>query len=842
MTVTEDTLVMGERRVLQFVEQALELAAEERHPFLDQALASEPALQSRAHGLLSFLAAKVTAVERDYSPTAFLTNSAIANASAPKKIGVYRILKPLGAGGMGRVYLAARSDGAFDKLVAIKVMQSELYGTLFTQRFEAERQMLANIVHPNIAALHDGGHLEDGTPYLVMDYIDGIAIDEYVFHNKLSMAKTIDLFLLVCDAVQAAHQSLVVHRDIKPSNILVDKQGQPKLIDFGIAKDLAGVIGEVTEFNKPAALTLDYASPEQYRQEAVTTATDVYALGVMLFKLVSGCKPYSLTGANPAEIQRTILEDPAPSMQERINKAGADDTGPLIRRDAIGEELELIVAKAIAKEPERRYATAQKLAEDLRAHRNGQPVVAHGDSWSYLAGKFIRRHWLGLSATTAVVLAMTTALGVSIVQTQTADTAAAQSSATSDFLARLLLAPSSRAESPLRLGSDAKVSELLDHAAAELTNQDGDAFQGVPVVRAELMLTVARTYHGIAMYPQAIELLEQSRSICLTTDCSHDALQQRIDFRLGQSLGLTGQPQRALELFKTAAEGDADFLLQARIADETASSLWSTGDRKGTVAKMVEAVELYEAAAGAEPNELVAVSYTRLGSLYSNLGELERGLKLLTKGADLYESLNQNALPELADLYNEISIIHRKQGDARASLEYLLLAYEVVERIGGVSEIEIRVITNLGLHAIRNDQETDGRLWLEKSKAALSQFAANNAEHEARAWVLHLEGKILAHEGSNSQALSSYKKERAIYEKLMPAYNHSHALADMEIGEVLAKLGQLEAALETHQRVLSYYSEVYGDEGSTYLSRARRRVASVTALLKKDNRLAAKLL
>jgi len=823
--------VLEERRVLKLVEQALELAENRRLPFLDEELANESALLTRAHKLLSLLATEATSPEGDYSPEVFLQEGTLGGAPAPTQIGAYRILQPLGAGGMGKVYLAERSDGAFDKQVAIKVMQSELHGSLFTQRFEAERQMLANIIHPNIAALLDGGHLDNGTPYLVMDYIDGVAIDKYVFENNLSIDQTLDLFLLVCDAVQAAHQSLVVHRDIKPSNILVDEQGKPKLIDFGIAKDLAGVVGEVTQLNRPAVLTLDYASPEQYKQEAITTATDVYALGVMLFVLVSGCKPYSLTDASPLEIQRAIVDDTAPFMRQRRINATSGETKPMIRRGPIPEELELIVAKAIAKEPQRRYATAQNLAEDLRAYKSGQPVVAHGDSWRYLAGKFVRRHWLGLGASTAVVLAMLGALGVSIAQTQSADAAAARSNATANFLERLLLAPSSRADSPLRLGSEAKVSELLDHAAAELKGEIGEPFRGAPNVRAELMLTVARTYHGIAMYPRATELLEQAQSICQTVDCSRNALRQRIDFRLGQSLGLTGQPKRALELFEQAAEGDTDFLLQARIADETASALWSIGDREGTTAKMVEAVELYEAAAGDEPDVLVAVAYTRLGSLFSNLGELERGLSLLVEGAELYESLGQNALPELADLYNEIFIIHLKRGNREVGYEYLALAHEVIERIDGVSEIAIRVLTNLGYAEVKRNNSVKAREWLAQSEATLSQFAASNKEHEALAWVLHLEAAILASEKDYSQALNLYQQERAIYEKLMPAYNHSHATTDVEIGKVLENLGEFKAALDVHQKVLDYYSEIYEDEESTYLLGARNRVASLRSIL-----------
>lgn len=277
-----------------------------------------------------------------------------------------------------------------------------------------------------------------------------------------------------------------------------------------------------------------------------------------------------------------------------------------------------------------------------------------------------------------------------------------------------------------------------------------------------------------------------------------------------------------------AAEEVSDPALLAKIADETASALWSTGDREGTVAMMERAVQLYETAAGVSPDVLVAVSYTRLGSLYSNLGQLERALIRLEKGARLYEELNQNALPELADLYNEIHILYLKRGEVESAREYLLQAYEVIERIDGVSEIEIRILTNLGLEASKSNDGLSAREWLAESKVALAQFTSADSDHEASAWVLHLEGAILKEEGKLTESLSFYEQELAIYEQLMPAYNHSHSITETSMGLTLEKLGRLEDALQRYQRVLDYYAAVYRDEESTYLSKARERVARVT--------------
>ena len=830
MTLSPD----DERRVLLLVEEAFEQTPNQRAGFLTQRLAGETASLTRAMELLAAGGADSSMNTTELPDIPALHDLEPTPVLLPDnggRIGAYRIIEPIGQGGMGLVYLAERSDGAFDKRVAIKVVQSHRARDEFAQRFEAERQILANIVHPNIAALLDGGYLDDGSPYLVMEYIEGPKVDEYVFTNALSIDQTLNVFLAICDGVQAAHQSLIVHRDIKPSNILVDEQGHPKLIDFGIAKDLAGVVGEVTQVGGPSALTYDYASPEQYNRARVTTATDVYGLGILLFNLISGCKPYSTSGSTPREVHELIVETPAPTMDRARQHAIISGIDLRIERSHIPQELELIVAKAVAKEPARRYATAQNFADDVRAYLNGQPVEARGDSWAYQSSKFITRHWLGLSAISAVLVAMVAALMISVAQTRAADTAAAHSNATSDFLAKLLLAPSSRADSPLRLGSEAKVSELLAHAAAELKGRGTEKFEGAADVRAELMLTVGRTYHGLAMYPQAIELLQEAQEICLAQDCGRNALAARIDFRLGQSFVLTGKPEEALALFQGAADASGDLLLQARIADETASALWSLGDQAGTVAKMEEAVERYRAAAGDEPDLAVAVSYTRLGSLYSNIGQLERGLTLLRKGARLYEALGQTAVPELADLYNEISIIFWKRGQPEQSHPYLLKAYAVTEAIEGVSEIEIRVVTNIGLDVVRNVGAQAAREWLLKSERALESFASGNAEHEARGWVLRLEGMILADEQRYEEALAVFRNELAIYQNLMPAYNDSHAGTETVIGGALEKLGRLKEALPYYQRVFEYYQRIYDEEETRYLTNAKARLVALETRL-----------
>jgi non-specific serine/threonine protein kinase/serine/threonine-protein kinase len=312
---------------------------------------------------------------------------------------------------MGAVYLAARADEQFRRLVAVKAIRPELLDEHTRRRFENERHTLAALEHPNIVRLLDGGTTEDGVPYLVMDYVEGQPIDRYCREHGLSVAERLDLFLPLCDAVQYAHQNLVVHRDLKPANVLVTTPGGghpgvPKLLDFGIAKLLrpeyaAGTVGLTRTSAQP--MTPEYASPEQILGQPVTTASDVYALGVVLFTLLTGKHPFEGRTKSSFELERAICETQAGLPSEAAP--------PELRRQLRGD-LDTIVLTAMRKEPRKRYLSAERLADDIRRYRHGQPVAARGDSVAYRAGKFFGRHKAAVCASALAVAALA-ALGVS---------------------------------------------------------------------------------------------------------------------------------------------------------------------------------------------------------------------------------------------------------------------------------------------------------------------------------------------------------------------------------------------------------------------------------------------
>jgi serine/threonine protein kinase len=357
-------------------------------------MARERLIDSRCHGdpeLADEVRLLLEASEREEHVTESLRlKSASARHRISARIGPYALDRLLGRGGMGAVYLAHRADGQFEQQVAIKLIDLPLATDLFRERFRQERQILAGLQHPHIARLLDGGVTEDGDLYLVMEYVDGVPIHRFCDQKHLSQAQRLALFLRVCDAVQFAHQHFVVHRDLKPDNILVSADGTPRLLDFGTAKLLSPTINRSDrELTREGfqSFTPQYASPEQVLGKAISTASDTYSLGVLLYVLLTEAPPYELKELTTAEMLRVICEEPP--------RRPHDPAKPGKRLD---RDLEAIVLKALRKEPLERYFSADKLASDVGAYLAGRPVVARRGTVRYRSMKFARRHWFGLFA------------------------------------------------------------------------------------------------------------------------------------------------------------------------------------------------------------------------------------------------------------------------------------------------------------------------------------------------------------------------------------------------------------------------------------------------------------
>jgi serine/threonine-protein kinase len=486
---------------------ALERPPDERDAFLRAACTDAPdllaevrsllAADADAHPLLDSLALEAVALPAGLLPEGILP-------AGGERVGPYRVVRPLGRGGMGAVFLATRADGQFDQQVALKLIRGGAASTQIVRRFRSERQILARLNHPHVARLYDGGLTDDGQPYFAMEYVDGAPLGRYCDAHGASVDERIRLLRTVCTAVQYAHRRLVVHRDLKPSNILVTDDGTVKLLDFGIAKMLTGEDEARTDpaltQTGHAVMTPAYAAPEQIRGAPVTTATDVYALGVVLYELISGERPFDLEGRSPANIERIVCEQsPAPPSA----------VAPPARRRALRGDLDTICLKALRTEPERRYASAEQLADDLTRYREGRPVAARPATARYRAAKFVQRHRQGVAAALGVVVLIAALVGFYTVQiTQERDRAQLEA-ATATQVSAFLQDVFESSDPTQAMGDTVTVRAVLERGARRIDTELAEQ----PVVQARLLDVIGEVYLNLGRFDEAHPLLERGLDV-----------------------------------------------------------------------------------------------------------------------------------------------------------------------------------------------------------------------------------------------------------------------------------------------------------------------------------------
>ena len=484
---------------------ALELPVPERGDFVREGCAGDEGLKEEIERLLNAHEAAEDFIE---SPTVAVKNLVSAETiSSPvgRTIGAYRIEKEIGRGGMGAVYLAARADAQFEKQVAVKLIKRGLDTDEIIRRFRHERQILAHLDHPNIARLIDGGATSDGKPFLVMDYVEGLPLMKFCQENLLLINERLNLFLHICSAVAYAHRNLIVHRDLKPSNILVTSDGVPKLLDFGIAKLLTpeSDFSTLQTATNLAVMTPEYASPEQVRGEPVTTATDVYSLGVLLYELLTDSRPYNFTTKSLEKIIHTVceVEPPRPSsaiiptsnvQRPKPEQQATNHQSPIVNRKSLKGDLDNIVLMAMRKEPTRRYSSVEQFADDVRRHLEGLPVLARQDAFGYRAGKFIRRNKAGAAAGTGIALSLIGGIIATFRQSKIAarqrDTALAEAEKAeriNGFLQKMLASAD-----PRKQGKDVKMTDVLELAAGSIERD----FANEQEIIADLQTTIGLTF------------------------------------------------------------------------------------------------------------------------------------------------------------------------------------------------------------------------------------------------------------------------------------------------------------------------------------------------------------
>ncbi|HKE49032.1 MAG TPA: serine/threonine-protein kinase, partial [Rhodanobacteraceae bacterium] len=511
-------------RVKTLFAEGRDVPAAARGAWLAQACQDDPALRDEVEALLRAHDDPTSLLSGDGSDLLdkLIAEDEPADALIGTRIGPYRLLRLVGEGGMGQVFLAERRDGDFSQRVALKRIRGDFGGAEAHVRFLREREILARLVHPHIAQLHDGGLAADGLPYFTLEYVDGVPITRYCDARALDLRTRLALMLQVCAAVAYAHRSLVVHRDLKPSNILVDDEGQVKLLDFGIAKLIEDAPGTTLTGTHAGVMTREYAAPEQVLGEPITTATDVYALGVLTYEILTGRMPYPDAEAGRVGYAKAIVEQP-PTLPSHVLRKPLDGdsprarpaetiaaqratTAPQLQRTLRGD-LDRVLLRALEKSPDARYPTVGAFADDLRAYLDGRPL--RGGTRAYRVRKFARRHWLPLAATATAALAVL--LGSTIVAFEARERAnaaeralreAETTAAVKDFLLGLFAGADPRQNA----GKTPGVRDLLDKGALHIDHDLG----AQPALQAELKGVLGGIYSRLGLYPQAMKLQEDA--------------------------------------------------------------------------------------------------------------------------------------------------------------------------------------------------------------------------------------------------------------------------------------------------------------------------------------------
>ena len=491
------------QRIESLFNAASDLPESDRAGFLSQACGGDLELLHEVESLLAS-ADKTLGFLQD--PVQQAAQKIAAESTPSQRVGSYELIQLIGSGGMGEVYLAERADEQFRHRVAIKRMRSglEMSQTLIPH-FRAERQILANLDHPNIARLMDGGIAPDGSPYLVMEYVEGLPIDEYCARNRLGVHQRLTLFQSLCAAVEYAHRHFVVHRDIKPQNVLVTFEGVPKLLDFGIAK-LLDPDDRPTEPTRQTQrlMTPEYASPEQLLGKPITTASDVYGLGVLLYELLAGRRPFRVQTGSHLELATLICEhEPAPPRE--VAQAHPDSAPPDMK--AWRPELDSIVLKAIAKRPEARYTSAAQLSDDLAAYNDQYPLLSQPDTWRYRARKWVRRHRTATVAGGAAVLVLIGFITAMALMAHRAGEERMKAEREAKFLVGMFQA----AAPEVSKGRTVTARDLLDQGAQRIDRE----LAAVPAVHASMLETMAQAYTSLGLYDPAKDLAARAYQLRL---------------------------------------------------------------------------------------------------------------------------------------------------------------------------------------------------------------------------------------------------------------------------------------------------------------------------------------
>jgi tetratricopeptide (TPR) repeat protein len=753
-------------------------------------------------------------------------NAEARNAPAGRRFGVWETIRMLARGGMGEVWLARRADGQHEQQAALKILSPYLAAPDSLDRFRRERQLLARLEHPNIARLLDGGMSPRGEPYLVMEYVDGVRLDRYSDQHHLSIRERLRLMIKVCAAVNSAHQYLVVHRDLKPGNILVAEDGEPKLLDFGIAKMIDVEAGLEQTATTNLFLTPMYASPEILRGEPASVASDVYSLGVVLYELLSGRRPFDVSKLGPAGLVEAVTQSDAARPSDAVRLGAPQDiaklrtTTPEKLKAALDGDLDSIVLKALAKNPEDRYGTAAQLAEDLRRHMQGEPVSAVQGGWYYVARKFVRRNRLAVSAAAIVLVSLIAGLGGTLWQAH--------------------IARQERANAEQRF-NDAR--RLVNYLLFELYDSVGNV-PGTMPVQAEMA-------HRALDYLDRLAALK-TNDPALRLELGEGYL--RLGTLFGRRLGLgdtLGDNVKALESYRKALavveplarehpENEAARRTLGTIDEQLGGSLSITGQYAEAFSRLQQSAEIFEKLAMAHPRDLRSLQDS--GTAWQTFGKqlseksgyiafnAEKPLAYLNRSVSELEAAlgidpgNPQTIKLLAATYESIGRIE-SMPNPKVGVEAYSTALTLLARLPGnlQTSVDVRQLRAMMLVHSGWNQGQLGDLKtaitnLDAGRSVLDELAAADPENAAAAFrrvdAYRSLGLVHGYAGHPAEALENLRTAVEILDVIVKrdstnrVYSVIRAELQGRVANLLLKAGRRDEARPYAEASVGYFKKM----------------------------------
>ncbi len=735
-----------------------------------------------------------------------------------EQVGSYRLGEQIGVGGMGLVYRAVRTDGDFERTVAVKLLRRRLYAEEAVRRFRAERQVLASLDHPNIAGLLDGGVTSGGRPYLVMEYVDGVPLTAYADAHDLGLDARLDLLQQVLEAVQAAHQQLVVHRDLKPSNVLVtDTEGTPRvtLLDFGIAK----LLGDSLPVTRPQTrtgrhlMTPAYAAPEQVEGAEITTATDVYQLGALAYELMAGTRPFEVSGKSLTEIEQILLNTTPRKPSD------AQKTGSGVASSEMQGDLDTITMKTLRKEPERRYRSVEALSADVQRYRVGTPIEARPATLGYRARKFASRNRTAVAAGLVVALlvaayavTVTIQAGQLAEQRDRAQREAEQAEAVSSFLVDLF-----EAADPERTGGDEVTAEdLLDQGSDRISSLDDQ-----PRVQANLLQTLGQTHRRLGHLSEADTLLqravEQYRSLGATTSTRYaEAVSQLGLYRRDQ-----GEYEDAQALLDDAIEHRREKGSPKALARELIRQSYverQLGHLETARARIEEALEIQRRELG-ENHVATAESYFNLAAILREQGRLSDATEYQRRSLSILQSQVDGPHRGLAVNYGSLGQLAKKKGALAEAETYHQNALDQKRALYDAPHPAIAVsLQSLG--ALYNDMGRFDEAEQHLREALRMRRDLQGPKHPDIAGLLHNLGALYWDQGQLARADSVLREALAMKRTVYDPPHVKVALTLKQLALLRETQGRTEEAGARHRAAVAMYETVRPPEHPA-IARAR---------------------